>query len=133
MADRLAALEKELMGQVIDNQQRTQTGKTEQDGTRAGAQLRAEAKAFGIRQGFRRRDGNKVLENFQTIRSTTTHSGAMWEDALNFERDTLPMPDYAKDRGDTGQMANQMGLVETAAANFTNSKNKLSQLHLVGS
>ena len=65
------------------------------------------------------------------MNSTTEHAGATWEDALNFDVETVEMPDL-KSRGVGDGMSNQMGLVTTANANFEKSKNKLSQLHLVG-
>ena len=133
MGDRKPALEKELMGEVIDNQQRTMTGKTRGDGTRDEVRNREAARVFGIRQGFRRREAHEVLRNYQGVTMGMEHAGSMWEAALNFDRDVLPVPDEARNKLGANHMANQMGLVETANINFGNSKNKLSQLHLVGS
>lgn len=86
---------------------------------------------FAIRQGFRRRHPNTMLNQFAGVVQTTTNPKMKWEQFIEAENERVQLPQTTK-KGRNVYCANQMGLVKTALENFVQSKEKLNAIVAVG-
>jgi hypothetical protein len=86
-----------------------------------------------IKQGYRRRHPNRVLQQFHGVNATTSEAGDLYTKSLIHETKRVEVPKDFRPRGDTDFMANQMGVVATAFTNFKASKKKLERMMTVGS
>lgn len=86
---------------------------------------------FAVRQGFRRRHPNHLLNQFAGVAKTNVSPKMKWEEYIDAENERVQLPETTK-KGRNQFAANQMGLVETAFANFVKSKEKLNAIVPVG-
>jgi hypothetical protein len=129
--NRRTQLEDDLVGQIIDKKQIVETGKHENETTVYGKQQREINKIFQIKQGRRRRHPDRVLAQFKQIVDQTENASSAWEKALMHEQQRVEVPQEYK-AGDSGMVANQVGLVTTALDNFMKSKSKFERVAPVG-
>jgi len=87
---------------------------------------------FHIKQGLRRRHPGSVLHQFDGVYNTTSKAHTMYEQALMFETERAELPEEFRPTGDSSGLINQVGLVQTANANFKKSQKKLERLLLAG-
>ena len=73
-----------------------------------------------------------MLNQFSAIKHGTTQAQTKWEKSLLDEDERVKLDDEYKWTPDTSLMTNQMGVVRTALENFTKSKGKLKNTHIIG-
>lgn len=83
-----------------------------------------------IQQGKRRRHPGHVLHSFAGIAASTEHAKNNWEQALQYENRRIEMPEEFTPTTETEQVVTQMGVVQTALANWKQSKQKLSTMYV---
>jgi hypothetical protein len=87
---------------------------------------------FAIRNGFRRRHPNHLLNQFAAIVKTNKNPKLKYEEYIEAENERTELPEYAKKARRNDMVANQIGLVQTAVENYAKSKEKLSAMTAVG-
>ncbi len=94
--------------------------------------MRKQVTDFGIKQGKRFRQPKNVLHDYQTIANQTTNAQSVWEKALLDENKRRSLaPEYSY-KPDTSLLTNQFGVASTSLSNYSQSKFKLDQLHIIG-
>lgn len=128
------ALEDELTGQNVKTQSTysVEAGRDVQtDLNKWQKQALGNQEQFAIRQGFRRRHPTKMLNQFAGAVGTNTNPKLKWEQYMEAENERVQLPQTTKKMRNE-YVVNQMGLVETALANFVKSKEKLNSIVAVG-
>lgn len=136
---RVTELEAELIGNDWDQEKEVETGRAHYSPTKKGARSKWDItvnkgqKQFYVRQGLRMRHPERVLNEYEGVKATTTKVTDAWERALRDEEERTVMPDEYKVKGvDKGMSANQMGLVSVADKNFKARKGRLERQMLAG-
>lgn len=125
-------LEKELMSDIIEQQHNVDAGRDIQSDTRQGHADLQKSSMFAIRQGIRRRHPDSVLHQFALMAEQTDPGRSSWEQAMVEENERIDMDQVYRDHNETEQTVTQLGLVQTALANYKKSTEKLSSLHASG-
>lgn len=86
---------------------------------------------FAVRQGFRRRHPNTMLNQYAGVVKTTQNPKMKWEEYIAAENERVQLPETTK-KGRNAYSTNQMGLVQTALENYVKSREKLSAIVSVG-
>jgi hypothetical protein len=129
---RLAELEKDLLGEEVDNQSERETGrKTVKEGTPFQQETGREIRRFQVQQGFRRRHPNSVLGNYAGVIGSASNEKSIAEESLMIENERFELPKQFA-AGNDGGTVSQLGIQYVADKNFKNAKNKLGMMHLVG-
>lgn len=130
-ASRRSELEKELIGDILTQQETTETGKDRsKDGNQFHRENLRDWRSFAIKQGVRRRHPTRVLSQYAQIVKETSNAETAWEKALLHEQERLEIPEEYKTSD--GMIANQTGLVTTALDNYKRSQNKFERTMLTG-
>jgi len=127
---RRSELEKDLIGDITAKKALVDSGKDRKD-TPFNLNMRAENRAFQIKQGVRRRHPERVLSQFKAIVEETSNANSAWEKALMHEQERVEIPEEYKVSGGD-MMTQQTGLVTTALDNFMKSKSKFERMHAAG-
>lgn len=132
-ASRIADLEKDLIGETVDTTRVPETGRQNvKEGTPFQESADRSERAFQIRQGFRRRHPDSVLNQFKTVVGTTSDASSMFEQSLIYETERAEMPTEFRPKSDVLGLTTQLGVTATAEKNYSNAKNKLDRMFLVG-
>lgn len=127
---RVAALEKELQADSYAKQMSfsVETGRDVQtDLTTGQRRLLNATSLFMTRQGFRRRHPLHALSNYAGLMKTNVTPKTRYEQFMQETNERTQLPEIVK-KSRNEFSPNQVGLVETATANFAKSKQKLSAL-----
>jgi len=89
-------------------------------------------RALEIKQGWRRRHPNRVLNQFTGVVDTTTTASSKWEEAMLYDTKRVELPQEFRPDSETDGMSNQLGVVTAALDNYKSSKEKLKRMYLVG-
>lgn len=89
-------------------------------------------RTLDIKQGWRRRHPERVLNQFTGVNSTTSSASSKWEEALLYGTKRVELPKEFHPDGDLSGMSNQLGVVTAALDNYRASKEKLKRMYLVG-
>jgi len=131
---RVAALEKELQGDSYTKQSSfsVETGRDVQTNlTNGQRKLLSATTVFMTKQGFRRRHPTNLLSEYAGLARTNTTPKTRYEQFMQETNERTQLPEIVK-KSRNEYSPNQVGLVETATANFAKSKQKLSALIPVG-
>lgn len=128
---RKGELEKELLGDIVEQQQKVETGKYRNETSKFHKNNLRAARGFGIKQGVRRRHPARVLQQHAAIAKETSNAESAWEKALLHEQHRIEIPEEYK-TSDGGMIVNQTGLVTTALDNYSKSRGKFSRTVLAG-
>ena len=129
------ALESELLGETLtgNSSMNADAGRdVSTDLTPWQRQALGKQRQLVIRQGWRRRHPDRVLNQFTAVAQGSTNPNEQWEKAMLDDTERTELPEYYKKVKHEGY-ANQVGLVATAFKNYQASKNKLSSGILIGS
>ena len=123
-------LEKDLIGDITDQQALVETGRDGTHSNKYHLSGRARNRQFNIMTGTRRRHPRYTLNQFSEITKQTSNAESAWEKALMHEQERTEIPqDF---RLKEGMIVDQVGLVTTALDNYVKSKGKFSRTHLTG-
>lgn len=86
---------------------------------------------FAVRQGFRRRHPNRVLNQFGAAVKTNVAPKMKWEQFMEADNERASLPETTK-KARNDYAVNQLGLAELAVKNYVASKEKLNSIVLVG-
>lgn len=89
-------------------------------------------RALEIKQGWRRRHPQRVLNQFAGIADTTSSASSKWEEAMIWGTKRVELPEEFRPEGDSDGMSNQLGIVTASLDSYKASKEKLKRMHLVG-
>lgn len=89
-------------------------------------------RALEIKQGWRRRHPQRVLNQFSGVVDTTSTASSKWEEAMIYGTKRVELPQEFRPEGDSDGMSNQLGVVTAALDNYKASKEKLKRMYLVG-
>jgi hypothetical protein len=128
---RRGELEKELIGEITDEQTKAETGRFENTDDKYTLKKDRQQRTLSISQGVRRRHPDKVLHQYHTINRDTESAESQWEKALLHEDQRADVPEEYKIK-QHDMIANQMGLVTVALDNYARSKGKFSRTQIVG-
>jgi len=120
-----------LIGDLTEQQNLVADGRSDRQDTSFKTKMRAETRAFNIKQGVRRRHPNQVLAQFNQIMEETSNANSAWEKALMHEQERVEIPEEYKIK-DSEMLTNQTGLVTTALDNYHKSKGKFTRTQLSG-
>ena len=130
---RLQQLEAELAGDELARQDEIETGTRKvRENTPWQRSAMRRNRMLHMRQGRRRRNPKHLLNQHLAIKRGTKNINSKWEEALMADHDREQISKEYKKIPELGLLMNQVGLVATANKNFTKSKNKLSDTHLIG-
>ena len=114
-------LEDELTADITNQQAEVETGKYRKL-TDPYSQLQEERqRAFNIRVGHRRRHPMSVLQQHQSMMSTTEKPESVWEQALMDDDNRTKLPEVFKQDA-FKMMSTQVGLQEVASENYKKKK-----------
>lgn len=128
---RRTELEKELIGDITDEQTVAETGRYEHTNDQYTKASHKQNRRFAIQVGVRRRHPEKVLSQYHEINKGTESAQSQWEKALIHEDQRVEVPEEYKIK-QHDMIANQMGLVGIALDNYVKSKGKFSRTQIVG-
>lgn len=128
---RRTELEKELIGQITDEQTVAETGRFEKKNDAYSQRKEKQMRRFCIQQGVRRRHPDNVLSKYHAINKDTESAETQWEKALLHEDQRVDVPEEYKIK-QHDMIANQMGLVNVALDNYVKSRGKFTRTQIVG-
>lgn len=122
---RMAELEADLIGDELDV-----------DDAEHGQDRVTHPNTYGrtleIKQGWRRRHPERVLNQFAGVNDTTSTASSKWEESMVHGTKRVELPREFQPEGDADGMSNQLGVVTAALDNYKASQNKLKRMYLVG-